>query len=50
MSILRKLKPGAHIKHFWRAIAIIAVIGAVGVGLMAMLRQSAPPTSQAKPP
>jgi hypothetical protein len=38
MSILRKLKPGARITHFWPAILVIAAIGALGVVVMMMVR------------
>ena len=39
-SGLRKFKPGeaTHIRHLWRAMVIIAAIGAVGVVVMMMLR------------
>lgn len=38
MSILRKFKPGARIKHFWAAMVIIAAIAAVGIAVMMMVR------------
>jgi hypothetical protein len=38
MSFLRKFKPGARITHFWRAMVIIAAIGALGVAVMMMVR------------
>jgi len=40
-SGLRKFKPeqATHIRHLWRAMVIIAAIGAVGVVLMIMLRE-----------
>ncbi len=40
-SGLRKFNPGqaTHIRHLWRAMVIIAAIGAVGVVLMMMLRE-----------
>jgi hypothetical protein len=49
MASWRKLMPGAPIKHFWRAILVIAVLGAAGLVVMSMLRQSAAP-SQGKTP
>jgi len=41
-SGLRKFKPGntAHLRHAWRAYAIIGLMGLVGVVLMLMLRGS----------
>jgi hypothetical protein len=50
MAIWRKLMPGAPIKHFWRAIVVIALLGAGGLVVMSMLRQGAPPSSQGKTP
>jgi hypothetical protein len=38
MPFLRKFKPGARITHFWRAMVIIAAIGALGVAVMMMVR------------
>ena len=38
MSILRKFKPGARIKHFWPAMMIIGAIGVLGIIVMMMVR------------
>jgi hypothetical protein len=39
-SGLRKFKPGevTHVRHLWRAYVIIALIGAVGLVVMMMMR------------
>ena len=42
MSILSGFKPGgiAHVRHAWRAYVTIALIGALGLALLLMLRSS----------
>jgi|RhiMethySRZTD1v2_1073278.scaffolds.fasta_scaffold474191_2 hypothetical protein len=42
LSGLRKFKPGgiAHVRHAWRAYVTIALIGALGLALLLMLRSS----------
>jgi hypothetical protein len=38
MSFLRKFKPGARIRHFWAAMVVIMMIGALGIIIMMMIR------------
>jgi hypothetical protein len=38
MSLLGKFKPGARITHFWRALVVIMMIGALGIIIMMMVR------------
>ena len=42
LSGLRKFKPGgiAHVRHAWRAYVTIALLGALGLALLLMLRSS----------
>jgi hypothetical protein len=42
LSGLRKFKPGetVHVRHAWRAYVAIALIGALGIALLLMMRSS----------